>query len=244
MTALLVSVRDAGEALAALDGGADWIDVKEPSRGALGRADLEVITKVVRTVAGRRPVSVALGELNDETISIIRQLPKGLELVKVGLAGCAMHPDWRGTWADVATTLSTDVGLAAVAYADWRRADAPSPREVLQTGRAIGCRALLVDTFDKCGPNSLDGWRDDGLSDFVGDVRATGMLLALAGSLTLENVDRALELAPNLFAVRGAACRGGRDGAIDAARVRSFAAALNSRQTKRQQGTVWQHVRR
>ena len=37
-TQLLVSVRSPAEALAALEGGAALIDVKEPARGSLGRA--------------------------------------------------------------------------------------------------------------------------------------------------------------------------------------------------------------
>ena len=65
MTRLLVSVRSAAEAEAALAGGAAVIDVKEPARGALGRADDAVIADVVRAVAGRAPVSAALGELRD-----------------------------------------------------------------------------------------------------------------------------------------------------------------------------------
>jgi uncharacterized protein (UPF0264 family) len=63
MMNLLVSVRSAAEAAAALAGGAGLIDVKEPARGALGRADAAVIAAVVRAVGGRRPVSAALGEL-------------------------------------------------------------------------------------------------------------------------------------------------------------------------------------
>ena len=63
MTQLLVSVRSAEEAEAALHGGAALIDVKEPRRGALGRASDGILADVVRTVAGRRPVSAALGEL-------------------------------------------------------------------------------------------------------------------------------------------------------------------------------------
>ena len=50
---LLVSVRDATEAAAALHGGAGLIDVKEPARGPLGRADAATIAAVVQTVAGR-----------------------------------------------------------------------------------------------------------------------------------------------------------------------------------------------
>ena len=72
MTRLLVSVRSAAEAEAALRGGADVIDVKEPGRGPLGRADDAVIADVVRLVAGRRPVSAALGELCRDPSSVPR----------------------------------------------------------------------------------------------------------------------------------------------------------------------------
>ena len=62
---LLVSVRNAVEAEVALGGGADWIDVKEPTRGALGAADPQTIQSVIQTVAGRTPVSVAVGEFQE-----------------------------------------------------------------------------------------------------------------------------------------------------------------------------------
>src|SRR5262245_44632800 len=81
---LLVSVRSAEEAEAALAGSADLIDVKEPSRGSLGRADEATIAAVMRAVGGRRPVSAALGELRDDPSPC--SIP-GLTYVKWGLAG-------------------------------------------------------------------------------------------------------------------------------------------------------------
>src|ERR1700678_3944537 len=83
--ALLVSVRAVEEAAAALAGGADLIDVKEPNRGSLGRADDAVIAAVVAIVAGRRPVSAAMGELRDRGPPF-----PGPELAyqKWGLSGC------------------------------------------------------------------------------------------------------------------------------------------------------------
>jgi uncharacterized protein (UPF0264 family) len=63
MTRLLVSVRDAAEARAVLDAGAHLIDVKEPRRGSLGAADGRQVADVLNTVAGRVPVSAAMGEL-------------------------------------------------------------------------------------------------------------------------------------------------------------------------------------
>ena len=44
---MLVSVRDVQEALAAADGGADFIDLKEPREGALGGLPLNTIREVV-----------------------------------------------------------------------------------------------------------------------------------------------------------------------------------------------------
>src|SRR5437762_2077635 len=91
MAELLVSVRDVEEAEAALQGGAALIDIKEPSRGSLGRADDAVIRSIVAHVAMRRPVSAALGEWSDDK----RDLPDAeLTYVKWGLAGCARR-DWQ-----------------------------------------------------------------------------------------------------------------------------------------------------
>src|SRR4051794_5358072 len=88
---LLVSVRSAEEAEAALAGGAGLIDVKEPARGSLGAADPTVIAEVLHAVGGRAPVSAALGELLDAPM----ELPRSeLSFVKWGLSG-AQGKDWR-----------------------------------------------------------------------------------------------------------------------------------------------------
>ena len=54
---LLVSVRTADEVAAALDGGADLIDVKEPAKGPLAPAEAEVVAAVIDAVDGKVPVS-------------------------------------------------------------------------------------------------------------------------------------------------------------------------------------------
>src|SRR5688500_12679056 len=93
---LLVSVRSVAEALAALEGGAALIDIKEPARGSLGRADAGVIAAVVAAVKRLRPVSAALGEWVDG----IGAMPNAdLTYVKWGLAGCRGRTDWRAALA-------------------------------------------------------------------------------------------------------------------------------------------------
>src|SRR5437773_9115409 len=63
---LLVSVTCAAEALAALAGGADLIDAKDPLAGALGAVSADVLREIYAVVADRRPVTAALGDACDE----------------------------------------------------------------------------------------------------------------------------------------------------------------------------------
>ncbi len=59
MMRLLVSVRDASEALVAARGGADFIDAKEPGRGALGDLPLSTIHDIVDRLRDKSPVTAA-----------------------------------------------------------------------------------------------------------------------------------------------------------------------------------------
>lgn len=69
MSQLLVSVRNACEAIAAVEGGADIIDVKEPDRGSLGCAAPDVIRQIAAQIQQlprqTLPLSLALGELEE-----------------------------------------------------------------------------------------------------------------------------------------------------------------------------------
>jgi uncharacterized protein (UPF0264 family) len=89
---LLVSVRNAIEASAALAGGADIIDAKEPTAGALGAVDIATFRNIHAAVGLARPISAALGDADEED-SLERQASAftsaGAEFVKVGLSGIA-----------------------------------------------------------------------------------------------------------------------------------------------------------
>jgi uncharacterized protein (UPF0264 family) len=213
---LLVSVRSAAEAGEALAGGAGLIDVKEPDRGSLGRADAETVAAVLRVVAGRRPVSAALGELPEKV-----RVPFSLAYAKWGLAGCGGRPDWPGELRRAAELLPPGCLPVAVAYADWQRAAAPPPAEVCAFACAWRWGAFLVDTWGKDGTTLLDWLSPGQLAEMRERCRTAGVPVALAGSLGVEQIRQLWSLRPDWFAVRGAACRDGRRTlAIDAGRVR------------------------
>jgi uncharacterized protein (UPF0264 family) len=231
-TRLLVSVRNAAEAASAMAGGAHVIDIKEPDRGALGAADPQVWREVLQAVAGRAPVSAALGELfvDDAAAAAVLQLAAqtaGLSFAKIGLAGAAMA-NWPAVWQQALAALPPSVASVAVAYADWRSAQAPPPAEVIDRGAEIGCRYILFDTFSKSRGHLLDHLPLKLLTDLSKHAKTRGMQIVLAGSLELPLLPFVLPLAPALVAVRGAACRGNRQSAIDAERVRALAAAISA----------------
>jgi uncharacterized protein (UPF0264 family) len=228
-TGLLVSVRSAEEAEAALAGGADLIDVKEPSRGSLGRADDETIAAVVRTVAGRKPVSAAMGELRRYAGALSNQ---NVAYGKWGLAGLGNYPErlWQRA---LEVPFLTRWGLASasrvvvVAYADWTRAEAPLPEVLSAYARREGY-GFLLDTFEKDGSTLLDWMPIPKIALLCRSCRNSGVPVALAGSLGVKEIEALRPLKPDWFGVRGAACRGGsREAGVDAERVRELVELLS-----------------
>jgi uncharacterized protein (UPF0264 family) len=230
-TGLLVSVRSAAEAEIALAGGAALIDVKEPSRGALGRADDAVVAEIVRLVAERRPVSAALGELADG--GTLPEYP-GLQFVKWGLAGCR-SADWC---ADLLHRLEQPrPQTVIVAYADWECAQAPPLEDVVAFACNRPGNVLLIDTHCKepvklslrRRPTVLDWVEIDDVIEICGRCRTAGVRVAVAGSLGPAEFETLLPARPDWFAVRGAVCADGdRGGAIQLDRVRALVMMLAS----------------
>src|SRR4051812_25584903 len=153
---LLVSVRNSEEALAALEGGADVIDIKEPDRGSLGAADLTTVSEIVRYVNGSAPVTAALGELIDlPELRFEAQASAnygGISVFKIGLSQCRELRDWRTAWSAAFLQLRTawpDSRPVAVQYADWQAANSPAPHELLEVAIEHNCPALLIDTWEK-----------------------------------------------------------------------------------------------
>ncbi len=226
MTGLLVSVRSASEAEAALRAGATLIDVKEPRGGSLGRATATQWAEVAAAVARRAPISIAWGELRDAVDDVPPIVPAAVTYAKCGLAGCAALDDWPQRWRRWAERLPPPVAPVAVLYADWPVAGAPPPAAVLRHAAAHRCRALLCDTWAKDGRRLLDHLTPAALQELTGAARRAGMLVVLAGSLRVGDLPDILALEPDFVAVRGTVCQGGRAGVVDAKRVAEFAEAL------------------
>ncbi len=223
MTGLLVSVRDATEAEAALSGGVDLIDIKEPRAGSLGAAELETWREIRDVVAEARPVSVALGELLDDVVFDLAQQAVGMRFAKIGLSGCTHHSDWCERWRRAMTCLPDGVASAAVIYADHLIASSPLPEVILHQAIEFECAAILFDTFSKANGNLFDHVGEQELRQLCREAKQSGLKVVLAGSLRGDLILRGLELEPDYIAVRGAVCRGDRRAAVDQSLIKSLA---------------------
>ena len=228
MAGLLVSVRSADEVEAALSGGADLIDVKEPTKGPLGMAEAEVVAAVVAKVKKRVPVSAALGEWSPEAITVAHwHLELKLDFVKWGLAGYTPTPGWGEDILDTRRELPAGMEMVAVAYADWERAKSVPPAEIVKFAKRFRFKAFLLDTWNKDGKTLLDFLKPAEIAELLESVGRVGMKSAIGGSLRPEQVKQLKGVEPDWYAVRASACAGGkRDGAIDTARVKKWKAAI------------------
>src|SRR5688572_6649513 len=136
---LLVSVSDAFDAAAALEGGADIIDAKNPASGALGAVTLDVFRDIHAVVASARPVTAALGDALDEA-SIERTAEAyaraGARLVKVGFAGTTSHPRVVSLLSAARDGAAGQAGVIATAYADADRVASLDPFAVIDAAAA------------------------------------------------------------------------------------------------------------
>lgn len=234
---LLVSVRSATEAADALAGGCQILDVKDPSRGSLGKADDLLIEQVLETgLAAGVPVSAALGEVVDYSTSQTERdreyrMPDSLSqlsFTKLGLAGLNHESNWLGRWQDTMSSLGnslskhksgtgyhSDAGRnwVAVIYADWQLAASPSPDAIVdgvlssRFSDDIQIAGVLVDTWSKASGRLLDSLSVEQLSDLAAAVQQSDRFFAVAGRLTSSMLPDLTSVRPDIVAVRSAACR-------------------------------------
>jgi uncharacterized protein (UPF0264 family) len=227
---LLVSVASAAEALAALEGGADIIDAKEPRAGALGAVATEVLRDIHGVVDGRRLVSAALGDAGDEAIECTARtfVSNGAALVKVGFAGISDPGTVEAlVAAAVRGAVSGSAGVAgvvAVAYADSERASSIEARSLVRAAARGGAVGVLLDTADKSGPGVRGLLAAGPLSSWAAEAHAAGLFVAVAGKLTAADLPFVSDAGADIVGVRGAACDGGRTGRVSVDKVRRLRA--------------------
>ena len=221
---LLVSVRSVDEALLAAEGGADFIDLKEPGQGALGglpAATIRSITGALRRQGSGLALSATIGDLamheTDRIAACVDAVGAcGVDYVKVGILRA---PQAQGV-------------LAALAASGWPVvpvfiADEGFDWAAVEHACALGFPGVMADTQDKLAGSLFDAVPLDALHRFVATVRAAGPMVGLAGALRTTHEPQLRALAPDFAGFRTAVCAGDRSSALDPQRLRSLVALMH-----------------
>ena len=213
--ALLVSVRDVEEALSALSGGAEILDVKEPLRGPLGAADEETLRAIAIAVKSQKiPLSLTavLGEVLDMGGGTVPAVPEGYAFCKLGMSWLRHRANWEDRWRKARAVFEDRAGRrlewVAVAYADDVAAGSPPIGDVLSAAIRAHCRGLLIDTFDKSAGRLTDFLSPGCLEEVSCEAHEAGLFLAVAGRLRVEDLGLLRNCSADVVGVRSAACAG------------------------------------
>ena len=97
---------------------------------------------------------------------------------------------------------------------------------VARIAAVSGASGVLLDTWGKDGGDLFHHLAEPALRAWIAQARAARLLVALAGSLSIDGVRAVAELPVDIVGVRGAACLGGRAGVVSEGRVADLKAAL------------------
>lgn len=243
---LLISVASAVEARAALEGGADIIDAKDPTHGPLGSVSTTALREIVRAVDGRLPVSAALGDACDEkavSLAARRAAAERLAYVKVGFAGVSEADRVEsliGAAVQGAAMVSASAGVIAVAYADSFRPDVASlsPWWLVEAAERAGAVGVLLDTavkrtmrrHDDAPSGLFAAMRQSLVAAWIRHAHDADLTVAVAGGLAGADLSLLRAFGADVVGVRGAACEGAdRVGHVSRANVAALARAAGRR---------------
>jgi hypothetical protein len=196
----------------------NWIDVKEPEKGALGRPDHNTarrIENLVRQSRCKQPFSVALGELHEVDLIAFRDYVQGFSpstFFKIALAGCSdqavsTKDNWRDRLNQLAENLASRTLLIPVFYADCDASRCPEWSDILDYCLAFGSRRILIDTWKKGTMSLVDLIPFASLRRMIDDANNKGIAVAIAGSIQRDQIPYLLQTGADVIGVRGAACK-------------------------------------
>lgn len=234
---LMVSVQNVGEAIEALEGGADIVDVKNLQEALVGSAHPLIVKGVRESIPLERHASVTLGVVPNQsgTVAMAAYAAGVLDAtsVKVGFM--------QTTYEEAVECLNDcrvalegfDTKLIGSLFADNLLHDGGlDARNMVQLAKETKCDGWLIDTLVKDGRNLFDFIPEPELREMVMETKETGMSTALSGHLKLDDLDELARINPDIVGVRGAVCaKGDRDSGVHRDAVGEFRRQLMMRQT-------------
>lgn len=231
---LLVSPMNIEEARAALAGGADILDVKNPKEGSLGANFPWMIKAVAELSGGRVPVSATIGDLDYKpgtaSLAALGAAFSGADYIKVGLLGvrsAEQAGDMLNNIVRAVKDYDRNKKVVASAYSDFSRAGSISPMLLPAVAKRSGADVVMVDTAIKDGRSTFEFMNEQDLKEFISAGQSLGLQVAIAGTIGFEDLDLLKRINPDIIGVRGIVCGGDRKSSIKPELVNKLKLAIS-----------------
>ncbi len=213
---LLISVTDEQEAVDAITGGADIIDVKNPKEGALGASFPWIIRQIKGDAPKNIEVSCALGDLpnlpGSVSLAALGGAMTGVDYIKVGVGGAKTKKDAIFLLQNAVKAVKDycpTIKVVAAVYADAKRVGSIDPLLIPEIADKANVDVTMIDTAVKDGSNLFTYLDNEQVQRIVDDSHDRNLLVALAGSLKKEQILDVSTLRADIIGLRGAACTNG-----------------------------------
>ena len=242
---ILVSVRSSEEAKLALNSGADYIDAKEPSEGALGNLPVNKIKEIISTLKVENfsgKVTATYGDSFEEKIdfnsnNFYSYFFLGLDAVKVGF-------DARGS-ANSEKAFLELVDLCGEFFLKYKKnksgrgvtqiipvlmvdkgLNIDFVEFVINSNISKNLFGIMIDTKYKIKNNLFDVINLSTIKKLFNKLDSYSLPYGVAGSLSKSNSEIIKQLKPFWAGYRGGVCNGDRKGALSAIKIKSIIKSL------------------
>jgi uncharacterized protein (UPF0264 family) len=218
---LLVSPMNLEEARAAMAGGADILDVKNPKEGSLGANFPWAIWEVVNLANGMVPVSATIGDLDYKpgtaSLAALGAAVCGADYIKAGLLGVKTADQAADMLVNIVRAVKDydhRKKVVASAYSDFSRVGSISPMLLADAAKDSGADVIMVDTAIKDGRSTFEFMSEQDISQFISGGHRLGLEVAIAGTIGFQDLGLLKRLNPDIIGVRGIVCGGDRASSI------------------------------
>ncbi len=227
---VLISIRSFEELIPAIEGGADIIDLKNPSEGSLG-ASFPWLIKKIRNHGNDFTLSVAIGDMPNlpgtAALAASGAATCGADIVKVGLLGPCSFKEGITLLKSVVKAVkevNQNILVVGAGYGDSKIFNGIESLDIPTICNSAGADVAMLDTYIKDGRKLFHYINSEQLRKFVNKAHEFQLLAALAGSIEPKDIYSLYDLGADVIGFRGAVCSGSdrENGVLEINRVRKI----------------------
>ena len=198
MSKILASIKDLSEAKILMDTDIDIIDLKDPSKGALGRLKKNDIEIIVNFINKKKLTSSTVGDLPNDKELISKNVNEisltNVDFIKIGV--------YNNDYIKTLCNIKSSKKLIAVFFADRFLPTKDEIRDLKNSGFS----GVMVDTSNKKSGNLFNHVTYSQINNFLTVAKNINLLTGIAGSINKTHIGEIIKLNPNYMGFRGALC--------------------------------------